>query len=320
MESEKEECSKNAEQAAALLEEAKEAEKEALCRMIDAQLLCCRGKDGLFTYLELLIRFPEFSTENLLLLAKQAPKAVQIGTAEDWFLSGNPVRKGGRAFRIVNDAGEPQRWYDLSQTCDVPRKIGAVGILPVSELRKGSLFYACQKMSAIRNLNGNKQKAEEALKTISACIMCNAPFRFELVRASPWETMCTVYHPVDWQPARNTLRILKGIDGQELIRSVALVRALRLAGESAGEEITWLTASLAVYVLCRRIGLKLPVPEELTVLPPALLEMEREGIFCFLTDIRQRAEELQKILYENLKLYEKRKGGEKPCTETGISG
>ncbi|MDO4317238.1 MAG: hypothetical protein Q4C48_03420 [Lachnospiraceae bacterium] len=238
------------------MNQARETEKEALCRMIGEELLACRQTDRLRSFLELLVRFPQLTTENLLLLAKQAPAATRIGTAENWFASGNPIRKGARAIRLLNAEGAVERWYDLSQTMDVPARR--------------------PKHPSEGVLAGDAPRDMDTIRELIVCLMCNAPVRFTVVSPSPWESRCTPYHPIDWDSGSNTLHILRGVEATELLYNVAWIRAARCPAAEEAEkpseqmeapeevadkppdELAWLTAALAAYVFCRRCGMDMP--------------------------------------------------------------
>lgn len=221
-----------------------------LCRLGEAELT---KKGGMERVLNLMVRFPELSVENLLLLSVQRPDAIQLGTEDDFMEINNPVRENASPIYLY-ERGEIEKWYEISDTCDAPSEqirkepYFYQGILPTNPLRKRSIFYRFQCSRLYREL----RQEGKTMKELASRLVFMAPFAIEARDARRWAYFCEVQESFFWNERQKALYVKKGITGEDLVIELIRTRAYLIAKE-LGVKSAWEVAGYVGYVMAEML-------------------------------------------------------------------
>lgn len=227
-----------------------------LCRLGEAELT---KKGGMERVLNLMVRFPELSVENLLLLSVQRPDAIQLGTEDDFMEINNPVRENASPIYLY-ERGEIEKWYEISDTCDAPseqiRKEPCFyqGILPMNPLRKRSIFYRFHCSRLYRELRHESTPNGEAMKELATRLIFGAPFAVEARDARRWTYFCELQSSFFWDEQKKSLFVKRGVSGVDLVMELVRTRAYLIAKDQ-GVKNPWEMREYVKYTFAKLLRL-----------------------------------------------------------------
>ena len=99
----------------------KSEERDALFRTAEETALSCRTDPELMrSVLDLMVRFPDQSPTNILLLAAQRPQATELREYREWNVSRIGVKKGETAISLLVPSTTVTRmWGYASENCSM---------------------------------------------------------------------------------------------------------------------------------------------------------------------------------------------------------
>lgn len=264
--------------------------EDILCKMeelAEKGKLVITKKQNFRILLRLMARFPEFSVENLVLLLVQRPKARCLGTKEMWEEIENPVRENAQGIFLLNEEGEPEAWYDIGDTTDVPNEAFLdeerypEGILSVAAIRWKSPFFKLIHTEPGRSIYLGIDFEGRAMKQLAERLVFGAPFCVKAADLRKWVYYRDLREPFFWNEQNRMLTVRRGVTGEELVQKLIFYHAY-ITAKNQGTDVPMEVAKGVTYVLGCMFGIggfEEAIPREL------MAGMENKGIEI-LTSIR----------------------------------
>lgn len=223
-------------------------------------------------YLELQSRFERYSVSNVFLLLAQKPEATMIGDYASWQEKEVYIRKGEKAFYILDPKG------------DHKRPDGTIGPR-----------FAVKKMFDVSQTTYVKPQEPEV-----------SVDEREMIQALIHDQSCSFVIDNDlsfgvcaeYRPQEKCVHVVQGLPGPVLFRSLAAQIAAMYMGSDSEFHTT-----AAAYLVCRRAHME---PPEIEIMPENFAEMDAGKIREELTQIRKAGNDLTLHLNNSLKAIQKK--------------
>ena len=179
-------------------------------------------------YLNTQAQFDRYSVSNALLIAFQHPGATKIADFTTWKEDDVSVNKGEKAITILEPGSE------------FTREDGTTGF----SINVKKVFDISQTSSENINMHRRKPDERAAIKALIASAPCDIKMVDELKVSN-----------ARYSPDKNTIFIVKGLDADEIFRSLAFeIGIAKCAEKDIDRKDGMFPSYCASYILCERNG------------------------------------------------------------------
>lgn len=179
-------------------------------------------------YLNTQAQFDRYSVSNALLIAFQHPGATKIADFTTWKEDDVSVNKGEKAITILEPGSE------------FTREDGTTGF----SINVKKVFDISQTSSENFNMHRRKPDERAAIKALIASAPCDIKMVDELKVSN-----------ARYSPDKNTIFIVKGLDADEIFRSLAFeIGIAKCAEKDIDRKDGMFPSYCASYILCERNG------------------------------------------------------------------
>ena len=179
-------------------------------------------------YLNTQAQFDRYSVSNALLIAFQHPGATKIADFTTWKEDDVSVNKGEKAITILEPGSE------------FTREDGTTGF----SINVKKVFDISQTSSENFNMHRRKPDERAAIKALIASAPCDIKMVDELNVSN-----------ARYSPDKNTIFIVKGLDADEIFRSLAFeIGIAKCAEKDIDRKDGMFPSYCASYILCERNG------------------------------------------------------------------
>lgn len=179
-------------------------------------------------YLNTQAQFDRYSVSNALLIAFQHPGATKIADFTAWKEDDVSVNKGEKAITILEPGSE------------FTREDGTTGF----SINVKKVFDISQTSSENFNMHRRKPDERAAIKALIASAPCDIKMVDELKVSN-----------ARYSPDKNTIFIVKGLDADEIFRSLAFeIGIAKCAEKDIDRKDGMFPSYCASYILCERNG------------------------------------------------------------------
>ena len=179
-------------------------------------------------YLNTQAQFDRYSVSNALLIAFQHPGATKIADFTTWKEDDVSVNKGEKAITILEPGSE------------FTREDGTTGF----SINVKKVFDISQTSSENFNMHRRKPDERAAIKALIASAPCDIKIVDELKVSN-----------ARYSPDKNTIFIVKGLDADEIFRSLAYeIGIAKCAEKDIDRKDGMFPSYCASYILCERNG------------------------------------------------------------------
>ena len=179
-------------------------------------------------YLNTQAQFDRYSVSNALLIAFQHPGATKVADFTTWKEDDVSVNKGEKAITILEPGSE------------FTREDGTTGF----SINVKKVFDISQTSSENFNMHRRKPDERAAIKALIASAPCDIKIVDELKVSN-----------ARYSPDKNTIFIVKGLDADEIFRSLAFeIGIAKCAEKDIDRKDGMFPSYCASYILCERNG------------------------------------------------------------------
>lgn len=247
----------------------KSEERDALFRTAEETALSCRTDPELMrSVLDLMVRFPDQSPTNILLLAAQRPQATELREYREWNISRIGVKKGETAISLLVSGGEYTRGDGTTGTRWNVKKV-----FDISQTY-GKRTAAVQGPTLVKT----------AVEGMKRSVPCTLKIYGSGDPASPGKTV--------YDPESKVMEVTGTEYPAEMFYRLAHAEASAvLDRQDVDKELLGFGSDCVSYILCRRWAVEKEF-KHIGIPPEAFTDMEARGVKRFLTEVRSAAEEI----------------------------